>query len=468
MQSRADRHTVHALAGALLVGLSFAGHASAQTTDGVPTWYADVLPIVAQNCIDCHQPQGINMGGMVAPFSMMSYDDARPWAPMMAKMVSEHRMPPWFAHPVHKGTFEDERYLSDDQIGTIVAWANGGAPAGDPSRMSDEVAAKLQTEESRGEWAIGDPDLIMTFAEPFYVDDNLTDLNVDVNVVVPDDYTEPHWIKASELRAGSPYVHHVCGEPFGCIAQGWDSYVYPDGFAQLMPPVQEVQLGMHYNKKPGPGTGFYDRTQAALVFYKDGDVIEHFVHRSVLAVPPGDGFLIPAGDPDVELQRDFTFDEDTYILSLTPHMHYRGKEAKYELEYPDGTKKLLLYVPHYHFEWQRTYRFRDPPIAPKGSTLHWIATFDNSAENPYNPDPTVDVTYGLPTYMEMANGWLDYTPVEPMHLVVGRDPVPADLLAEVTKQIEAVGKPGIRVEDGQRLAPPDTGAPPPSTEDTQN
>jgi mono/diheme cytochrome c family protein len=425
------------------------------TQSNAPTWYGDVQPIVMENCVDCHQPQGKNLGGMVAPFSLVRYEEAKPWARVMALRVGEKSMPPWHPHEIHKGTFIGERYMEDADRETIIAWAEAGAPEGDPNDAPPSLAAVQASQESPGEWWIGEPDLILTFAEPFFVDDRLRDLNVGVNLVVPKDkHPEPRWIKASELRAGSEHVHHICGEPFGCIAPGWDPYVYPEGYAMLLPAVDEIRLGMHYNKAPGEGTGFHDSSRAAVRFYQDGEEIRHMVRRSVLSV--GNDFVIPAGHPEYTQSVEFPFEEDTYILSLTPHMHYRGKRAKYELVYPDGRTELLLYVPEYHFEWQRMYVFEDPPVAPAGSKLVWTPTWDNSTDNEYNPDPTVDVPYGAPTEMEMGNGWLDYTPVKPISHIVGRDPIPQDLLDEVTKDlIESAEREGGRVEDGVRVnAPP--------------
>lgn len=401
---------------------------------GAPTWYADVLPIVAENCVECHQPRGKNMGGMVAPFSLLTYEDARPWARLMALRVADGGMPPWDAHPLHEGTFIGERYLADADKRTIAEWAEAGALEGDPADAPPSLAS-LDEVTNTGEWWIGEPDLVMAFAEPYAVEDEAWDVNIDVNLKVPDSHTEARWIKSSELRAGSEHVHHICGEPFGCIAPGWDPYVYPDGYAMLLPPVEEIALGMHYNKPTGPGTAFEDVSRAAVVFYEDGDTIRHVVRRSVL--PVGFDFVIPAGHPEYSVSVDFPFAEDTYILSLTPHMHYRGKRAKYELVYPDGRTQLLLWVPEYDFEWQRMYVFKEPPVAPAGSKLVWTPTWDNSTDNPNNPDPTVDVPYGEPTEMEMGNGWMDYTAVAPIEHVIGRDPIPEELLAEVTRQLEA-------------------------------
>jgi mono/diheme cytochrome c family protein len=401
-----------------------------------PTFYGDVVGILRENCVMCHQPQGMNLGGMVAPMSLVTYEEARPWAPIMAAAVSEGRMPPWHAHPVHQGTFVGELYLDPEDRETIIAWAEAGAPAGEPGPDGIEAFAVNGEGVERGEWWIGEPDIVLEFEEPFCMTDEMWDVNVGVNLTIPDGaLPEPRWIKATELRAGGHEVHHICGEPFGCIAPGWDPYMYAPGFAQLLPPVSGIRLGMHYNKTPGPGTAFCDESRGAVIFYEDGEVIDHFVRRSVLSV--GNDFVIPAGHPNYSLTREFPFEVDTYILSLTPHMHYRGSKAQYELEYPDGRRELLLYVPNYHFEWQRMYVFEDPPIAPAGSKLLWTPTWDNSANNPHNPDHTIDVPYGEPTEDEMGNGWLDYTPVEPMNHVVGRDPIPEDILEQVTRQLEA-------------------------------
>lgn len=462
MRCRLRRHLQNGLivlsAAGLLTLLGFSGAAAQQASAdqsasaAAPTWHGDVAPIVSENCVDCHQPQGKNMGGMVAPFSMTSYEEARPWARMMAHMVETRQMPPWHAHAVHKGTFEQERYLEEEDIRTIMAWAEAGAPEGDPSESTVEFA--LEESAHEGEWWIGggEPDLVMAFAEPYYVEDHIQDLNVNLNVQVPDSHTEARWIKASEMHGGEN-VHHICGEPFGCIAPGWDPYVYPDGFAKLLPPVEEISLGMHYNKKPGPGTAFRDDSKAAVVFYEEGDTIRHFVHRDVLSV--GEDFVIPAGHPYYSITHEKEFEVDTYILSLTPHMHYLGRSAKYELEYPDGQRELLLWVPDYHFEWQRMYVFKDPPIAPAGSKLLWTPTWDNSEFNPANPDPTSDTPYGLPTYHEMGNGWLDSTPVEPINHVVGEDPIQEELLQEVTEQIEErANREQRRFEEGKPVDVP--------------
>src|SRR5690606_37037638 len=208
-------------------------------------------------------------------------EEAKPWARVMALRVSQGTMPPWHAHPMHKGTFVGERYLEEADKQTIIAWAEAGAPEGNPADTPPSgAAAQKKKDVKRGEWWIGEPDLVLELAEPYYVEDEIRDLNVGVNLVIPKgQHTEPRWIKASELRAGSSNVHHICGEPFGCIAPGWDPYVYPDGYAMLLPVVDEIRLGMHYNKQPGPGSAFQDTSRGAVIFYEEGDEIRHLGRR---------------------------------------------------------------------------------------------------------------------------------------------------------------------------------------------
>ena len=178
--------------GGLVANANVASNANAVPSSAVPqeapTYYADVLPIVAENCVDCHQPQGKDLGGMVAPFSLASYEDAKPWARVMALRVTEGTMPPWHPHPVHKGTFVGERYLADEDKETIVAWADAGAPAGDPAAVPAKTKAVLESiltksQDSR-DWWIGEPDLVLGFAEPYFVEDEIRDLNVTVNLQV--------------------------------------------------------------------------------------------------------------------------------------------------------------------------------------------------------------------------------------------------------------------------------------------
>ena len=432
---RSRRHLFVAAAFALMTAATFVvGHAQdgngsvsadvGPASDNDPTFYADVLPILQENCQACHRSGGLDLGGMTAPMALTSYEEARPWAPMIADAVAEGRMPPWHAHPQHQGQFQNERYLAPEDRETLIAWAEGGAPAGDPADAPSQVSfAELETNEDG--WSIGQPDLVLTFDEPYLVEDHVEDEYANIPVhVSEEDVPEPMWIKKSELFAGSHAVHHIISD-VGSLVPGIEPTVYRDGFARLLQPgPRNILFQMHYHKQPGPGTAVYDQSRAGVIFYEPGEVIEHMVTNAPMGMFT---FVIPAGDPDYSMSTREVFEEDTYILNFTPHMHLRGKAARYELTYPDGESEVLLYVPNYDFNWQHTYELKEPVLAPAGSVLELTLWWDNSENNPHNPDPTVDVRWGQPTTDEMGFGFVGIASAEPLNLVVG-EPIPQEVL----------------------------------------
>ena len=162
---------------------------------------------------------------------------------------------------------------------------------------------------------------------------------------------------------------------------------------------------MHYHKEPGPGTGVWDRSSVALKFYPEDAEPEHPIRMAMLM---NDDFAIPAGDPNYTATAEEVFDTEIEIVSFTPHMHLRGKSAFYEAAYPDGTTESLLGVPQYDFNWQTSYEYAEPKILPAGTKVHLTMAWDNSADNPYNPDPTTEVRFGEPTTAEMMFGFVRY------------------------------------------------------------
>lgn len=391
-----------------------------QTT---PTFYADVLPVLQDNCQSCHQPAGLNMGGMVAPMSLLTYEDARPWATTIADVVKEGKMPPWSASDMHRGTFKGERYLEDEEEATLVAWALGGAPAGDPADappLPDFVAASRAGEDG---WFLGEPDLIVQFDEPYCLSDDVEDLYVDVPAhITAEMLPEDRWIQSVEYRPG-PAVHHILGG-VGGLVPGAAPRVYADGYGRLFRAgPREIAFNMHFHKTPGPGTAVCSNTQAGIIFKKPGDVIRYVTGGDDLGMFD---FVIPAGASSYSASREYTFDHDVEILSLLPHMHLRGKAALYELTNPDGTNRILLHVPDYDFNWQTTYEFNAPVMAPAGSTLRFTLWWDNSADNPFNPNPTIDVRWGRPTTAEMGFGYMSFRELEERHIIVG-EPIPDEV-----------------------------------------
>ncbi|MBM4183166.1 MAG: hypothetical protein FJ207_02960 [Gemmatimonadetes bacterium] len=395
---------------------------AAAPATGTPTFYADVLPILQQNCQACHQPEGKNMGGMVAPFPLLTYEDARRYAGSMARAVGTGRMPPWSAAAWHKGTFENERILEEDEKATIVAWATGGAPAGDPAAAPPTPDFVVAVANSDG-WSLGEPDLILSFAEPYCMSDDDQDIYVNLPVqLTAEQLPADRWLSSVEYRNG-PAIHHILGG-VGGLVPGAEPRAYDQGYGRVLRAgTRNLIFNMHFNKEPGPGTALCTNIQAGIRFKPEGEVITHVTDGEDLYIRP---IQIPAGASSYSASREYAFEDDVEILSFLPHMHLRGKAAQYEITYPDGRHETLLHVPKYDFNWQHTYRFAKPVFAPKGSVLRFTLWWDNSENNPNNPDPSVDVEWGLPTYAEMSQGYMSFQYLDEVHHVVG-EPIPSNL-----------------------------------------
>jgi len=389
---------------ALAAPLAAANNNDAPQT--VPTYYGDVQTVLEQKCQVCHRPNGANLGGMVAPMAFTSFQETRPWARSIARQVESGLMPPWHASPEHAGVFVNERSLTAEERATLVAWAKGGAPMGN---AADAPPAKVW-ERSDG-WTIGEPDLVMDMGEDYFVEDDVQDQYVTFETVITEEMLpEPRWIKAVEFRPGGPVVHHIIARPFGGIAPGNDPTVHDDGFGTLVKPGTTIRWQMHYHKEPGPGTGVWDRSSVALRFYP-ADYKPDYVMQS--ASMGKFDFEIPPGDANYVAEKSHTFKRDALLLGYTPHMHLRGKAARYVATYPDGTEEVLLDVPRYDFNWQTHYKYpAGGKRIPAGTEITLTMAWDNSAENPANPDPTQTVVYGGPTTSEMMFGFVSYADAE--------------------------------------------------------
>ena len=369
------------------------------------TFTKDVLPILQENCQVCHRPSGTNSGGMVAPMAFMNYKETRPWAKSIAKAVETREMPPWDAAPEHAGVFQDERGLTQDEIDTLVRWVKSGAARGNPADAPEPV----EWPSNEG-WSIGEPDLILSMPEPYFVPaDLLDDTKYFAMTLTEEQLPEDRWIKAVEFKPGSEAVHHMIVSPFGGIAPGNAPSVYRDGYSAIVRKGERVIWNMHYHKESGPGTGMWDQSSLGVKFYPIGYEPEHVL--TTIPLGPMD-FAIPPGDPNYAAGATYTFPKDALISSMMPHMHYRGKAALYELVYPNGDEEVLLSVPRYDFNWQTSYRFIEPKPVPAGTKVKLTGWWDNSEDNPSNPDPTKRVTWGEATHEEMLFGWLSYTNVD--------------------------------------------------------
>jgi hypothetical protein len=384
----------------LLFASLFAMPSSAEDTskrvDTNVTFTKDVAPIFYKNCTACHRP------GEVAPMSLLTYKDARPWARAIREKVVEKQMPPWHADPRH-GEWLNDRRMSQEAIDTIAKWVDGGAREGDPK---DLPPAPEYTEG----WRIGKPDQTFSIPEQAVAADGVVSYQY---LTVPTNFKEDHWITAAEIRStGHEVVHHVIvfvqepgttraeGRLLVGFAPGEQPTVFAPGFAKKVPAGSNLVFQVHYTPN---GTAARDISTVGLIYAKTPAKYA-VVTRPVLEAR----FVIPAGDPNYEVKSAYTFTEPAHLYSFMPHMHLRGKDFVYRAVFPDGTSKILLSVPSYDFSWQTYYVTKEPIAIPKGTRIECIAHYDNSTNNKYNPDPTKAVRWGDQTWEEMMIGWMSF------------------------------------------------------------
>jgi len=361
------------------------------------TFTKDVAPIFYKNCTGCHRP------GEIAPMSLLTYNDARPWAKSIREKVANRDMPPWHADPKY-GEWRNDRRISQEAINTILAWVNNGAKEGDPKDLPP------MPEYTPG-WKIGKPDQTFSAPEQSVPAEGVVDYQY---LSVPTNFKEDRWITSAEIRSSAhTVVHHVIvfvqepgatsrlqGKLLVGFAPGEDPAVFRAGFGRKIPAGSNLLFQIHYTPN---GTAMKDTTTVGLIYAKTP--VEHTViTRPVLQT----AFEIPAGHPNYEVKSSFTFNESAQLYSFMPHMHLRGKDFEYKATFPDGTSKILLSVPRYDFSWQTYYVLKDPIAVPKGTRIDCVAHFDNSTNNKYNPDATKAVRWGDQTWEEMMIGWMSF------------------------------------------------------------
>ena len=377
--------------------LLMTGPTASTTNENNPTFSKDVAPIFFKNCTGCHRP------GEIAPMSLLTYKDARPWAKSIREKVANRDMPPWHADPKY-GEWRNDRRISQEAINTILAWVNSGAPEGDPKDLPP-------TPEYTPGWRIGKPDETFSVPEQSVPAEGVVDYQY---LTVPTNYKEDRYITSAEIRSSAnTVVHHVIvfvqepgatsrlqGKLLVGFAPGEDPAIFRPGFGRKIPAGSNLLFQIHYTPN---GTPAKDVTTVGLIYAKSP--IQHtVVTRPVLQTR----FEIPAGDPNYEVKSSFTFNESAQLYSFMPHMHLRGKDFEYKAVFPDGTSKILLSVPRYDFSWQTYYVLKEPIAVPKGTRIECVAHFDNSTNNKYNPDPTKVVKWGDQTWEEMMIGWMSF------------------------------------------------------------
>lgn len=413
-----------ALLAVWLVVLSAGGFnpiaAQQATTAAIPTYSKDVAPILFKHCVTCHRP------GEVAPMSLMTYDQTRPYAKAILNAVTKGTMPPWHTD-APAGTFHNERILTQSERNTLVNWATGSAPKGDDADLPP-------IPHFSSGWSLGTPDVVLEMDEDFSLPARGT-IEYE-HFYIPTNFTADRWISSIEVKPGNrQLVHHVLvyylakpspggrvwaraneadmmtprtrtqgqrprrNEPgitrklVATYAPGTNTQQAPAGTAFLLEAGGTIELQMHYTTN---GTASTDRTRIGITFAKDPSA------RELRAQSFHNGTLkLPAGESDVAVSTDLEFLEDATIWGLFPHTHLRGKRWEYQLKLPNGETRSILSVPRYDFNWQTYYLFTQPLHAPKGSKIISTAWYDNSAANKANPDPTKEVLWGDQTWEEM-------------------------------------------------------------------
>ena len=374
--------------------------AASEAAEAPVTFTADIAPILQRSCQSCHRP------GSIAPMSLMTYEDARPWARSIKQRVETRKMPPWFVdRTVGIQSFKDDRSLSDEEIATIARWVDSGAPRGNPADMPPPVTFNTNLYE----WTLADelgrePDLIVPIPEPFVVPGGSP--NWWIELVSDTGLTEDRWVKALETKPsvdGFPVVHHAGTrmflpsapdeiEGFSEYALGKTGDIHPDGTGRLMKAGTQLLWNLHYSANPN-GEDTIDRTSIALWFYPQGYEPERRLYRQSvgnvtdLDFPPGESLVRTDG---------YTFLEHNVQLSVyQPHLHNLGKRQCLEAIYQDGRVQTLSCA-DWDFGWHIAYNYLDEvqPLLPKGTVLHVISWHDNSQGNRWAADPRNWVGWG--------------------------------------------------------------------------
>ena len=392
---------------AIVLGAPANAHAGEAAADTV-TFTKDIVPIFQRSCQACHRP------GSIAPMSLMTYEETRPWARSIKQRVETRKMPPWFIdRTVGIQDFKDDRSLSDEEIAIVSEWVDSGAPRGNPA----DLPAPVEFNDDLYEWTVADelgrePDLVVPIPEPFLVPAGSP--NWWIELVSDTGLTEDRWVKALETKpsiTGFPVVHHASTsmflpeapeerERFGEYALGKTADIHPDGTGRIMKARTQLLWNLHYSANPN-GEDTYDQTSIALWFYPKGQEPDRRLSRqSVGSVTDLD---FPAGESLVRTD-GYTFLQNNVRLSVfQPHLHNLGKRQCMEAIYQDGRVQTLSCA-DWDFGWHIAYNYADhaQPLLPKGTVLHIISWHDNSEANRWAADPRNWVGWGNRSTDDMA------------------------------------------------------------------
>lgn len=372
------------------------------------TYYQHIARIMQANCVECHRSGG------VAPFALDTMKDVVAHHGMIRKVVEKGTMPPWFATaptPGEHSIWSNDRSLSKEDKTSLLAWLQGDRAAGDPTDAP--LPRKFDDK-----WQIGKPDKVLKFNRPVTIKAEGT--MPYVHMVVNANIDEDKWVQAVEVRPSArEVVHHVIvsilppgispfergreGDGvrtgfFAIYVPGNSQLVFPEGFGKKLPKGSQILFQMHYTPN---GKATTDQTELGLIFARKEPQFEVKV-----AGVANTRFSIPPETDNYEVNAQLRLPYDATIMGFAPHMHVRGKACKYEVT--TASRKTILDIPQYDFNWQLLYRLAEPLALKKGDTLHYTAWFDNSSKNPANPDPKKTVKWGQQTFDEMMLGYVEY------------------------------------------------------------
>jgi hypothetical protein len=402
---------------ALILTATAALAATPAANSPAPSFSKDIVPILQEKCQDCHRANSM------APMSLITYQETRPWAKDIRRRVLDRSMPPWFIDKtVGIQHFANDISLSDAQISTLVRWVDAGAPQGDPKDMpppktwNDDDGWKLSKQ-------FGAPDFVVK-SDDYTMPAKGQDVWFKPVTSIP--VTEPRWVRAVEIRPSTPagrrITHHVIArllqdedssDGAGGVLMEWaigKNYdVFRPNTGKLLLPGSQIWWELHLH---AVGEQIRDHAEIAVYLYPKGEEPKYRTRLTLFTATPNvTGPLDIKPNSISETEGYHVLPEPARLENFQPHMHLRGKAMAMEAILPDGTRQTLSYIDHFNFQWMTNYIYTDDdaPVLPKGTIIHVTAWHDNTTNNPNNPDPGQWVGWGDRTVDEMAHAWVNVT-----------------------------------------------------------
>ena len=381
----------------------------------VPSYIADIAPILADNCATCHREGGI------APFAMDSHTMVQGWSPMIREVLMTKRMPPGQIDG-HIGEFINDRLITDEEVRNVIAWADAGAPKdGDTDPLTELTW-------STSKWSLSDkPDLVLKVPSQQVPATGVLEYR-DVAVKIDLDGKD-RWIRGTEYIPGDRTVlHHTINslsfpEEVGkrrgrnnpdkasitAYIPGGTAAFNPPNTGGLLKDGSVLNLNLHYTTN---GRETVDESEIGLWFYPEGEIPTERMSGRCACIFPNTWTNIPSNDPAFEQTATITIGKDANIYSYLPHMHFRGKYMRFYADYPDGSSEELINIAQFNYAWQMSYTYAEPKFVPAGTKITAVGAFDNSAQNPANPDPQRTVPWGQQSWDEMFFGAVQWKNID--------------------------------------------------------